>query len=67
MRMEAFVARDVPLGRDSNDSGDVLGGAIPGGRNSRRNSRWSGSGSDPRRSGVVYGEEFENFDPFRGF
>jgi hypothetical protein len=67
VRMEAFVAgRDGPVGRDSQDSGDVLG-MISSGRSSRRNNRFSGSGSDPRRSGMVYSEEFDAFDPFRGF
>jgi hypothetical protein len=67
VRMEAFVeGKDGPSGRDSQDSQDVLG-QITGGRPSRRNSRFSGSGSDPRRSGMVYSEEFDAFDPFRGF
>jgi hypothetical protein len=67
VRMEAFVeGRDGLIRRDSQESGDVLG-VISSGRTSRRNNRFSGSGSDPRRSGVVYTEEFDTFDPFRGF
>jgi hypothetical protein len=68
VRMEAFVeGRDGLMGRDSQDSQDVLGQISSGGRTSRRNNRFSGSGSDPRRSGMVYSEEFDAFDPFRGF
>jgi hypothetical protein len=68
VRMEAFVeGKDGLVGRDSQDSQDVLGQISSGGRTARRNNRWSGSGSDPRRSGMVYSEEFDAFDPFRGF
>lgn len=63
VRMEAFVEGEGGGPRPSQDSSIVLGV----GRDSRRNSRWSGSGSDPRRSGMVYSEEFDAFDPFRGF
>ncbi|KAF2417102.1 hypothetical protein EJ08DRAFT_703499 [Tothia fuscella] len=67
IRMEAFVeGRDGAVGRDSQDSNDVLG-MDSSGRSSRRNNRFTGSGSDPRRSGMVYGDEFESFDPFCGF
>lgn len=63
VRMEAFVEGEGVGPRPSQDSSIVLGV----GRDSRRSSRWSGSGSDPRRSGMVYSEEFDAFDPFRGF
>ncbi|KAF1816391.1 hypothetical protein P152DRAFT_121653 [Eremomyces bilateralis CBS 781.70] len=33
----------------------------------RNGSQWSASGSDPRRVGGVYADEFEGSDPFRGF
>ncbi|QDS78168.1 hypothetical protein FKW77_005215 [Venturia effusa] len=63
VRMEAFVEDEGGGPRPSQDSSVVLGL----GRDSRRNSRWSGSGSDPRRSGMVYSEDFDALDPFRGF
>jgi hypothetical protein len=63
VRMEAFVEGEGGGPRPSQDSSIVIGV----GREGRRNNRWSGSGSDPRRSGMVYSEEFDAFDPFRGF
>ncbi|KAE9993129.1 hypothetical protein EG327_006308 [Venturia inaequalis] len=63
VRMEAFVVGEEGGPRPSQDSSFVLGV----GRDSRRSSRWSGSGCDPRRSGMVYSEEFDAFDPFSGF
>lgn len=73
MRMEAFVAP-----RRSNDTNSlmssVMGGApskmrtgAPVGR-ARGNTQWSSStGTDPRRSGMIYMDEFDSFDPFKGF
>ncbi|KAF1985731.1 hypothetical protein K402DRAFT_99564 [Aulographum hederae CBS 113979] len=69
VRMEAFVEN-----RRSEESG--IGVAVGGGAGKgvgrimgrkRGNSQWSGSGSDPRRSGIVVGDEFDPLDPFKGF
>jgi hypothetical protein len=65
--MQAFVDgiqnHNQSEGRSSQDSSIVLGG---NGR--RRNPRWSGASSaDPRRSGMVYSDDFDAFDPFKGF
>jgi hypothetical protein len=68
VRMQAFVdgLDSVGGGRMSQDSSVVLGG---GGR--RRNPRWSQTTSsttaDPRRSAMVFGDDFDAFDPFKGF
>ncbi|TLD35232.1 hypothetical protein E2P81_ATG11351 [Venturia nashicola] len=62
VRMEAFVEGEGGGPRPSQDSS-----SLGVGRDSRRTSRWSGSGSDSRRGGMVYSEEFDAFDPFRGF
>lgn len=77
VRMEAFVAP-----RRSNDTGSVISSAMgssagPGkmraggmsvvGR-ARGNTQWSSStGTDPRRSGMIVMDEFDAFDPFKGF
>ncbi|KIW05669.1 uncharacterized protein PV09_03533 [Verruconis gallopava] len=65
VRMQAFVdgaASSEGGGRSSQDSSVFLGG------NRRRNPRWSGASSaDPRRSGMVYSDDFDAFDPFKGF
>ena len=60
--MQAFVDGVESIGRSSQDSSVMLGGR-------RRNSRWSGASSsaDPRRSGMVYSDDFDAFDPFKGF
>lgn len=61
VRMSAFVDGVESVGgRSSQDSSVVLGGR-------RRPSQWSGASSDLRRSGVVYNDDFDAFDPFRGF
>ena len=62
VRMQAFVDGVESIGRSSQDSSVMLGGR-------RRNSRWSGASSsaDPRRSGMVYSDDFDAFDPFKGF
>jgi hypothetical protein len=61
VRMQAFVDGVPSEGRSSQDSSVILGGR-------RRNPRWSGASSaDPRRSGMVYSDDFDAFDPFKGF
>lgn len=62
VRMQAFVDGVESVGRSSQDSSVILGG---GGR--RRNPRWSGVSNDTRRSGMVYSDDFDAFDPFKGF
>lgn len=66
VRMQAFVdGIGGSEGRSSQDSSVILGGA--GGRG-RRNPRWSGASSaDPRRSAMVFTDDFDAFDPFKGF
>jgi hypothetical protein len=64
VRMQAFVDGVESVGRTSQDSSVILGG---GGGGRRRNPRWSGVSSDTRRSGVVMGDDFDAFDPFKGF
>ena len=70
MRMEAFVAA-----RRSNDTSTNGSAYAPsrmragigiGGR-ARGNTQWSSSTSDPRRSGMIVMDEFDAFDPFKGF
>lgn len=64
VRMQAFVdgIDNMNMARSSQDSNSVLGGR-------RRNPRWSGASSavDSRRSGMVYSDDFDAFDPFKGF
>jgi hypothetical protein len=58
--MQAFVDGVESVGRSSQDSSVILGGK-------RRNPRWSGVSNDTRRSGMVYSDDFDAFDPFKGF
>lgn len=64
VRMEAFVESTARASEETGGLAAVRGGA--GGRRRRRNSGWSG-GTDRRRSGVVFGDDFDALDPFRGF
>jgi hypothetical protein len=68
MRMEAFIEGREEEGSVASSAGLGGFGIRRGGR--RRNSGWSGSnmsGSDTRRSGGVYPDDFDAFDPFKGF
>lgn len=58
VRMEAFV--------EPRASEETTNLSVRGGRR-RRNSQWSSSTNDRRRSGVVFGDDFDAMDPFRGF
>jgi hypothetical protein len=76
VRMDAFVAP-----RRSNETGSIMSAVVgssgfpgkmktgpPVAGRSRGNTQWSSStGTDPRRSGMIYMEEFDAFDPFKGF
>ena len=68
--MEAFVAS-----RRSNDTSTNGSSIAPSkmrtgvgvGERARRNTQWSSSTGDPRRSGMIVMDEFDTFDPFKGF
>ncbi|KAF2102065.1 hypothetical protein NA57DRAFT_35590 [Rhizodiscina lignyota] len=70
VRMEAFVAS-----RRSNDTSTTGSVMAPSrmragfgiGTRARGNTQWSSSTGDPRRSGMIVMDEFDAFDPFKGF
>lgn len=70
VRMEAFVAprrsNDV-RSTDSNSTAPSKMRAGMGPGRARGNTQWSTTSSDARRSGMIILDEFDAFDPFKGF